>query len=881
MAVSMLTLGLPFSPALAGETPLPEERLLLLEVTLDRRVLTDTLAAYQTDLGLLVPAGALTRLFDLDIRVSLAEGRVIGSVGQARSAVFLDLASGEARVGASRFPLAPGAAVAGATDIYLSIELVERLFPVQARFDAAALTLSLTARERLPVQERLERLGRLRGFGPGIDQAEAVRAVASPPTLVSWPTFDIAIETAAGTQGHGFRRRYDVRTGGDLMGAGLQGYLASDDRGKPAQARFLLERRDTAGGLLGVTRASAGDGYIPALVLGPRSIAGRGLSFTTRPLEQASIFERIDLRGELPIGHDVELYVNEVLRSGQATPVDGRYEFKDVPLMRGTNVIRIVDHGPHGERSETVRVINVGGGQLERGQTVIDAGIGQQEVPLLDLSGRPGRAHGPGAGDLRAVTQISYGFNATLTGVVGLAAYTAAAGDVRRLVTLGLRGSVLGLGAQADFARDQRDGTALAVALAGQPGGITTTFRNSEYRGGFIDETAPRGGDGRALRRSSEATFDVTLKPLENAAVPVSLRIARDEFSGGKSDLYGSLRTSVPAGGIFASAGLDYERIRGGADERLTGNLSLSTYAAYDWQLRGSFDFDLMPAARPRALAVTLDRALDDEWSLRVGLGQSFIGAKETAGQAGINLRLPFGDLMLGGDYSRPRGDWRVGLQFSFSLVRNPLTGRYAVRRSGAAAGGNLALQAFVDRNGNGVMDAHESPVPGVRLAGGTREERTDAKGRALITGLGYGPQARVAVHSDDVDLAYVETPPRMLAFLPRQGKVAIADFPFTPVGEVLARVGMRGADGTFTGLSALRVRLIARDGAVRDAVTEYDGSVLFDDLRPGAHMLELDPGQAERLGLRLAAPVRLIVPPEGGFVGDVEAVVVIRGGGS
>ena len=37
----------------------------------------------------------------------------------------------------------------------------------------------------------------------------------------------------------------------------------------------------------------------------------------------------------LPLGYDVELYVNDILRSGQRTPVEGRYEFLQVPLVRG------------------------------------------------------------------------------------------------------------------------------------------------------------------------------------------------------------------------------------------------------------------------------------------------------------------------------------------------------------------------------------------------------------------------------------------------------------------------------------------------------------------------------------------------------------------
>ena len=72
------------------------------------------------------------------------------------------------------------------------------------------------------------------------------------------------------------------------------------------------------------------------------------------------MFGWIDLRGELPLGYDVERYVNDILRSGQSTPVQGRYEFRDVPLVRGVNVIRVVAYDPRGERSEEVKDQNGG-----------------------------------------------------------------------------------------------------------------------------------------------------------------------------------------------------------------------------------------------------------------------------------------------------------------------------------------------------------------------------------------------------------------------------------------------------------------------------------------------------------------------------------------
>lgn len=866
LAMSLVTACLGVATPTRANSPatvLTDDHLLLVEVTLDRISLTDSLPAYQQDDGsLLVPIGALTRLLDLDVRIQVAEQRMAGSIGQARRPIFLDLAAREARASGLRIPLTPQDAVAGESDIFVSADIIRKLLPLDVHFDTSTLSLDLKALEPLPVQERMARLGAQSSLRSAGRTEEKPLKIDSPIALLSWPTFDVTLEAGTDTRAGGIGERYDVRAGSDFLGAGLQTWVSSDNRGKPTAARVLVERRFSGDGPLGLTRVSAGDTYVPTLPLGPRSVSARGFSFSSAPLGQTSVFERTDLRGELPIGHDVELYVNDVLTAAQSSPVQGRYEFLGVPLTRGVNVVRVVDYGPHGEWSESVRVITVGGGQLAAGETVVEGGVGQQERPVLDLSSAAGGVgNGPGEGDLRAVLNLTHGFSGRLTGTLGLASYVAAAGDRRTVMNVGLRGSVLGMAAELNAAHDQTGGSALALALAGKPFGIAFTARHSEYRGQFIDETTPRGGYGHILARASEATLDWTLPLRSDFRIPLSARIARDEYLDGTRNLYGLFRTSLPLGKVFASAGVDYERISGtGKSEQMTGNLSLSTYAAYVWQIRSSLDYDLLPGARLRALSVTVDRAIGDDRALRFGYGRSLTGDGGSTVDAGLNFRLGAGDLTLGGNFGWPRREWQVGVQYSFSLVRDPLRRRYTMQRSGAASGGNLAFQAFLDTNGNGVLDEDEMPVSGIRLTGGAREQTTDASGRAFLTGLGYGPSAQVMINADDADIGSADMLPSSISFLPRQGRVAVASYPISPVGEAMVHVRTRRRNGTLAGISSVRVRLVSTNGVMHEAVTEYDGSVLFERLRPGNYSFELDPVQALRLGVTLAAPVHIAV---------------------
>lgn len=876
----------------AAEPPAPaaafaqvrEEELLLFAVELDGLTLTDSMAAYGDPLDPLLPVGELVRLLDLNVTVSPGDGRITGRIGEAERALTVDLPAGLARVGGKDIALSPQDVAVTPGEIYMRGSALARLAPVTVESDPEALTLKLTAREKLPIQSRLERIARLRDLRPDVDAPEAALRVETPYQLFSPPAFDVAVATAHDTRPPHDPRRYDVRVGADVLYTGFQGYLGSDEEGEPSSARILFERHDVRGGLLGplnATSAAAGDTFTPALPIGPRSVGGRGFAFTTAPLEQTSVFSRVDLRGELPLGYDVELYVNDILRSGQRTPVEGRYEFLQVPLVRGLNVIRIVFYGPRGERSEETRVVNVGGGQLKPGQTTFDFGVVQQETPVIELSGddQPG-AVSPAEGRTRVVALLTRGMTEKLTMTAGGAYYPDADGNDRGLITLGARTSIAGLAVLADAAGDDQGGVGLALAMAGQPWGLSVIGRHAEYSGGFIDEANPAIQLGVPLARHSEVTVDTSLRP-GGRSVPLSLRAQRDSYEDGAEALLAAARASTTFGTVLVSGGLDYRRDENASvvNRRLTGVFAASTFAAYRWQLRGALDYEVEPEARLSALTLTADRALSERMAVRLGLGHSFGEEEITAFQAAANFKLPYGDLAVSGDYVTPDGDWRLGVQFAFGLAFDPFARRYAMTRPGPAGGGNLAFQAFVDRNGNGLFDPGEEPVGGVSVSGSEQPVTTTLNGRAFITGMGVTPTARVQVGLEGVDNPYLQAPPATVEFAPRMGGVARVLYPLTPTGEVMARILYAQPDGRLVGLSAVHIRVIREGGEPVEGTTEFDGSVAFEALPAGTYRLELDPDQAKRLRMRLTSPVSFTVSPDGGFLADVQAEVVFDKG--
>lgn len=870
--------GPPGAAAFPGAALDPAE-LVLFSVQLNGLTLTEGLASYGAPDDPLVPLGELTRLLEADVDVLPAVGRVSGSLGQARRALLLDLPTRTARIGGETIAFTDRDVAVGPTDIYVRVPLLETLLRVEASLDGEGLIMALHAPDPFPVQARLARLAHRPDGGGGLLQEPPLQ-VLTPYRLLSPPGLDVVLEAGARARSPRYPFRYDIRLGADLFYSNLQGYLASDETGRPSSARLLLQRRSLEGGMFGpmhVRQFDVGDVYAPALALGPTGVGGRGFVLSTAPLTQTDVFNRIDLRGELPPGNDVELYINDVLKDSTNQATSGLYEFLNVPLSPGVNVIRVVTYGSRGERSETVRVINVGAGLLHRGEGVFQFGAVQQNTPLFELSDRQPIAGSKPTeladGKLRVVGGFDYGLTEFLTLSAGAAVAPRPGESSLQIYNLGLRTSLFGLATQLDAGHDSDGGDAVALGLAGSFRGFSGVLRHGEYRNGFVDENAVGSSSVLPLERRTEVSLDSGLR-LRGRVLPMSLRLLRNEYVDESNDFAAVARVSTSLARVLVSSGLEYERRNPAgarATETLSGYLTASTFASYSWQLRASLDYALLPEPRARLLALTVDHALNDLWSLRFALAQPLDDLDGVSvGVSAVN-RTRYGDLLLGGEYDNGDGSWRVAAQWSFGLGFDPAAGGYLLTRTGPGSGGSVVLDAFVDADGDGLRGADEAPVSNAVLDGGQQNRTaTGERGTAFATGLGPGPLSSLRVALDGIDNPSVSSPPSTVQFQTRPGAVTRVPYPLRPTGDVAITVQLVRDDGRTVGLSAVRVQLVPEHGSTPiDGVTEFDGSVVFSQIPSGAYQARLEPAQAAQLRMRALQPVSVTIKADGSFTKD------------
>ena len=850
---------------------------LLFELDYAQRTLIDAITAFGDPTDPLLPLGELTRALELDVAIT-GTGQASGQIGAARRPLTIDVGQRFAAIGANRISLSDSDVQVTPTEIYVRSSIMQQLLPLRIAVDADNLTVTLTATEPLPLDERRERQSHHALVGQGEGDTPDALAVGDPYHWLGAPAFDFGVALGTDNARGGINRRFEGRIAADVLRTSFTGFVGTDDTGAPSSALLRFERRDPDGSLLGplhATYAAAGDVYTPALTLGARSFGGTGVSLSTARITEASVFQRITLRGELPLGYDIELYVNEVLRGAQDRGVQGRYEFIDVPLVRGRNVIRVVTFGPHGERSEQTRVINVGGGQMAAGQLALDAGFVLQDRPVIKF-GRDSFITSNGRqGDPRGALSAAYGLTPTLTLIGGFAHYSDDLARVRNTGMIGVRTSLGGIAVQADVANDFARGSALALGLAGSLGPVSYVLRNAEYLGDFNDETNPFLQATRPSRRSTEASVDTTLHLFSHNAVPVSLRALHADYRNGDHSLIVQGRTTVSLFDTLVALGTDYrsETARGVVTHTWTGDLAASRRLA-KWQLRAAANFDLgRHRLDLRGLTVTADRPLSDRFGLRIGLAKAFGMVGDLTAQAGLNARLPFADMTLAGSYSTQQKRWQVGLQLNFGLAFDPFKRRYRMTPPGPSSGASAAFLAFVDANADGIVGVDERRVSDVRIVGTGSPLATDARGEAFITGLGNSSRGAFRTDSSQLDGVFLSSPPQDVTFAPRPGQVLRVPYPFTPTSEVVIKLEIEQRDGSRVGLSALRFRLVGTSAISISGSTEFDGTAVLEDVKPGHYDLQLDPEQAARLKMHLIQPVEIVVSATSGLVRAAGAI--------
>jgi hypothetical protein len=849
-----------------------EQNLVLLEVQLDEHVLTDAITTYQAGRETFLPLGELARLLTLAIRTQAEQGTADGYVLSEARGFNLDVAQGRVTLAGQSQLFDRTLVRLQGDDIYVAASLLSRWLPLDFEVDLSSLTLRVKPRERLPLQDRLERerrAGRL-GARPGYEDPGYPR-VDMPYRLLGVPFIDQTFGMGLRT-GNGSRQTsasYTAYLTADLLGLESAFFVSSTRQDPSPDVRFTLARHDPDAGLLGPLRARSvmfGSGVSAPSVtnIAGRSATGQGygLTLSNRPITQPTSFDRHTLQGDLPPGWDVELYFNEALVGFQSSRVDGRYSFDDQPLAYGLNEFRLVFHGPLGQQ------------RMERQSFLLEQSSTPPGAFYYSLA-----QHQDKAGQSRSVAQFEWGLNKYLTATGGLvrlpssvttgsttAAATGFAGTDGQLYSnLGLRGFWKSFILSSDLFRSPNGGWLNESGLKTRVGPVSLSYSHLRLKDFYSELFLPSADP---LRTRDKLRLDGAIPAGWLPRLPVTVEVQREQFQSGLSNVALTGRVAAYVRGTSVANQLTWQN--SGGTTTASGALQLS-YRVGVTGLSGQLGYLLKPHAKLDTVVLSGDRRLGEGYLLNLGVVRS-ISSRETLYTAGLNKSLGSYGLGLSTSYSS-KGVVTVGVQLFIAMGREPRQGQWRFDALPKADSGAASARVFVDSNANGTMDAGEEAVENAAITvnGSRAPVRTDAAGIAWLDRLPTRQHVDLAVDTQTLEDPYWAPLRKGVRLVPRPGHVAEIDFPIILTSEIDGTVYLV-ENNTRRGIGDVVIELLDSNRRVVTTIkTSSDGYYIVPAIPQGRYFVQVSLEQLRRFGLVDPGVREITILPDGKFINGVD----------
>lgn len=902
LAILVLTATLFTSPVVAEPAPLepverPDDELLILELRLGRTTLYDGLLAYLEPgtRRLFLPLGETAAALGLAITTDPGAGTAEGWFLAENRRFSLDVTRRRVVVEGRVEEVPEGHAEVHVEDVFVTRSLLTRWFPVDLELELSRSRILVAPREKLPLERRLERQRTWRRLGGGgklgtggAGEGTRYPRLDLPYRLFDWPVVDhrlrVSLERdpdrATGPEHRRFQS--DLLATGDFLKMNAEltlGLRRGDVPDTTPDVRLKLGRTDPEGGLLGVLRATeftVGDLLTPGRSLVATETFARGVEISSFPPDRPEEFDKKTLTGPALPGWEAELYQNGELIDVQIIGDDARYTFADVPLYVGLNLLRIVFHGPQGERRETVERVLIGEELIRPGEGFYRVAAHQHDRRLVSeprgvgFGGLRKPVTGDAAkGEPRLFAEFEQGFDRGLS--LGARFHSLPLGEGERhdyagLSLLGTRRGILG---RADIVADLARGWAGRLRAEGHLSGLR--FRLEHQR--FSDFVSEEADPNDPPRQISSFQLNAQTPGFRGRPLKIFASAVRDERLSGTVQTSLRGRLSASFGRLALTHRLELRERRGGdAPERELGGAFLAAGRLGKLRLRGGVGYTVEPETALSEAAVTVDWRLRRDLSTRLKLQHGLAGDVDDALTASLSWQ--FRPVILGVDLRlEDGGGLRSSLSLSYSLRRDPHGRRLRPRARPSASQGALAARVFLDRDADGVFGPADEPLPDVRLTVGgmRRPDRTDARGIVLLDGLESHRPVDVGLELASLDDPYWMPRRSGVGLLPRPGRVAAVDFPVVVTGEVDGTVRLE-RDGRLKAVSRVEIELVDPSGAVAARTTSaYDGFYLFAQILPGRYRVRIAPEQLERLALEAPEPRAIEIGAEGTVVAGID----------
>ncbi len=288
-----------------------------------------------------LPVMEIFRLLDINVGSDLDHTRIEGFLYNKDRKYELRPRENKAFVDKSEYPLASADFRFTGTELYLKIDQFKRLFQLEMNFDYTQLRVLLPLNREFPAYQRLARKQLREKLRKTEEALKNLKAIPRKREMFSGGVLDWTLSTnPVGNTGH----YADLTMGSMLLGGDLSvsGTGNSETGIQTDQINYRWHYAFDENKY--ITQAELGN-------VNPGGMLSRSLDgalFTNRPQLQRTYFQTINLSGKLGPGWEVELYADGKLIDFAQPNASGEYAFS-VPIDYGSSDLQLKYYGPSGE----------------------------------------------------------------------------------------------------------------------------------------------------------------------------------------------------------------------------------------------------------------------------------------------------------------------------------------------------------------------------------------------------------------------------------------------------------------------------------------------------------------------------------------------------
>ncbi len=834
----------------------PDEDLLIFSLDLGSIRLSETLLVYE-DLDTetyYIPLSDFVDALEFPIQVDSGYLTAQGWFLSERREFTLDLNKGEATVAGNDFDITQKDIERHQDGIYVSLQMLEKWFPITLDVDFSDLRIVVKSLEPLPIELRIEREKKRDDISDYKSAGRKKYDLANVKTpLFTVPIIDVSAQSILDNTDEA--RSRIVKSGSALASAVVAGQdfiMSINDataNGRGPDIRANIGLKDVDNNLFGIggSEYKLGDIYSSTLPYIASSGSGRGAYFSSFPTgySDAGQSGTTRLRGELLAGYQVDVMRNGQLLGFLETPDEnGEYIF-DLDVLPGLNVFELVFYGPQGQKEVVEERIFVPLNAANKGELNYKISVHENNRNLI--TNYNGANADPDYSKYKIAAEAQYGLT-DLSSIYAALSDVTIDGQRQKYGALRYSHSFGPVRTDWTYAKSFKQGSVLGARLQTVFKGMSVQLEHSTYRNNFISEYTEKAEISGILKHDTELRASGALPFMQS--VPLTFNLQRLTNTDGDDRVAWDLRATKNIRKIRVST--DVSQVFDENRDRST-DLSFQLSSRINrLNLRGGANFELEPTSKLRNLSFLADWSVSPRASLR-------FGAERSGADGGV-----VHDFTLGGSYKfdpaimglsfnyTDENDFRAILSTSFSLGYDPLDKSMFMSNEKRTETAMFLPRVFYDKNNNGIFDANDEHIENVGFDGRGFDKniKTNKDGAALLAGLDAYERSTLKLNEGTLPDPFLRPANPPNDYVLRAGQVIKKDMPVILVGEIDGEV-MIAQNGRNEAAQSFLVDLVDMNDPDKtyQGKTEYDGFIWIQEVPMGKYKASLNREQLNELG--------------------------------